>query len=201
MLIDRIEKKRNKTNVICGETEYEFCPEIITKFNLSSGEIDGKTFFEAKKESDKILAKRRLASLIDRTEKCKKGYIDALTARGFSYHVALEAVEEAEKKGWIDDKRYAECYIHLHEKTKGWFRLAAELRAKGVPEEILSLLKEEYEDHSEECARLVEKYMRAVENTFENRQKIYAKMMRKGFSSGEIRNALDKYGDSEYPGD
>lgn len=199
MIIDKIEKKRNKTNVVCGENEYEFSPEIIAEFHLSEGEIDGKTFFEAKKESDRRLAKRRLYALIDRTEKCKKGYIDALTLRGLPYPAVLEAVEEAEKKGWIDDRRYAECYIHLHEKTKGWFRLAAELRAKGVSDEILSSLKEEYADHTDECVRLVEKYMRSTENTFENRQKVYAKLMRKGFSSDEIHTALDKYGSSDDP--
>lgn len=195
MIIEKIETKRNKTTVYSDTTEYEFAPEIIAKYDIKEGETNGKTFFDAKKESDKLLCKRRLYSLVDRSEKSKQGYLDALTQRGYPYPIAKEAVEEAEKKGLIDDRRFAECYLHTHEKSKGWFRLSAELRSKGVSEEIVESFREDYSDHAAECKKLAEKYMRSVENTYENRQKVFLKLMRKGYSVDEIGSSMRAFGD------
>ncbi len=194
MIIDKIETKRNKTTVFCGEKSYPFYLPILQKYDLKAGEIDAKTFFEAKNESDRILCRRQLYALIDRSEKSKNAYIDALTARGHAYKIAAEEADAAEAKGLIDDRRFAECYLHLHEKSKGWYRIANELKVKGVPAEIVDGLKEDFGDHTEECIRQAEKIMKGVENTYENRQKAYAKLMRKGFSSDEIVRALEKYG-------
>ena len=198
MIIDKIETKRNKTTVFCGEKSYSFHPQILSKYDVKEGEIDAKKFFEAKNESDRLLCRRQLYALIDRSEKSKNAYIDALTNRGHAYKIAAEEADEAEKRGLIDDRRYAECYLHLHEKAKGWYRIANELKAKGVPAEIVDELKEDFGDHTEECARQAEKIMKGQENTYENRQKAYAKLMRKGFSSDEIVRALEKYGSGSF---
>lgn len=197
MIIDKIETKRNKTTVFCGEKSYPFFPQTLLKYGVKEGEIDSKIFFEAKNESDKLLCRRQLYALIDRSEKSKSAYIEALVSRGHSYKIAVEEADAAEAKGLIDDKRYAECYLHLHESAKGWYRIANELRVKGVPAEIIDSLKEDFGDHTNECIKQAEKIMKNVENTYENRQKAYAKLMRKGFSSEEITRALDRYGDGE----
>lgn len=197
MIIDKIETKRNKTTVFCGEKSYPFHLETLLKYNVKEGEIDPKTFFDAKNESDRILCRRQLYALIDRSEKSKSAYIDALVSRGHSYKIAVEEADAAEAKGFIDDRRYAECYLHLHEKTKGWYRIANELRVKGVPAEIIDSLKEDFGDHTDECIKQAEKIMKNVENTYENRQKAYAKLMRKGFSSEEIGRALDRFGNAD----
>lgn len=198
MIIDKIERKRNKTIVYSGENVYEFLPEILSKYDLKEGETDGKRFFEIKNESDRLLCKRRLYSLIDRTEKSKEGYVQALTERGFAYPIVKELTDEAEQKGWIDDRRFAECYLHTHRNNKGWFRLAAELKQKGVSEEIVSSFREEYGDHVEECKKTAEKLMRSVGNTYENRQKVYAKLLRKGFGYDEISVALASFDNDSY---
>lgn len=200
MIIDKIETKRNKTTVFCGEKSYPFSLQTLLKYGVKEGEIDAKTFFDAKNESDKLLCRKQLYALIDRSEKSKSAYIDALTSRGHSYKIAVEEADAAEAKGLIDDKRYAECYLHLHESAKGWYRIANELRVKGVPAEIIDSLKEDFGDHTSECIKQAEKIMKNVENTYENRQKAYAKLMRKGFSSEEITRALDRYGDAEPEG-
>ncbi len=194
MIIDKIETKRNKTTVYVGEKIFPFCPEILQKYGISEGETDGKKFFEAKDESDLILTRRALYAMIDRSEKSKKGYLDALTGKGYPYSKCLQAVTEAEEKNLVSDERYAECFIHSHEKTYGWYRIAAALKAKGVPEDIVSSFKEDFGDHTDECVKAAKKLSKNVEKTYENKQKLYAKLIRKGFGSDEIARALDELG-------
>ena len=170
MIIDKIETKRNKTTVFCGEKSYPFSLQTLLKYGVKEGEIDAKTFFDAKNESDKLLCRKQLYALIDRSEKSKSAYIDALTSRGHSYKIAVEEADAAEAKGLIDDKRYAECYLHLHESAKGWYRIANELRVKGVPAEIIDSLKEDFGDHTSECIKQAEKIMKNVENTYRRRE-------------------------------
>ena len=196
MIIDKIETKRNKTSVRVGENEYPFLPEILAEFGIEEGETDGKKFFEAKEKSDRILCRRRLNGMIERAEKSKQGYLDGLVERGFNFKIAKDAVDEAEAKGYIDDRRFAECYLNLHGKSKGWFRLAAELKQKGVSEEIVDKLKDDFGDHGAECAKCAEKFVRGLEATYENRQKVYAKLIRKGFTTDEIARALENFGNN-----
>lgn len=193
MIIDKIETKRNKTTVYCGEKNYPFVLDVLEKYGIKEGETDGRVFFMAKDESDRILCKRALYAMIDRSEKSKKGYVDGLTGKGFSCLLASEIADEAEKRGLIDDRRYAECYIHLHGRTKGWYRIRAELKQKGVPEEIILSFCEEFGDRNEECKALAQKLRKGMDNTYENRMKLYAKLARRGYSTQEISYALDSF--------
>ncbi len=197
MQIENIQKKRTKWLVTADGKEYAFAPSVAEKYSLTEGIIDGRRFFDIKDESDAVLCRRALYDMIDRSEKTRAGYLDALTEKGFPFPMCLREVDEAVGKHLIDDRRYAECYLHVNKSSKGWFRLALELKAKGVSEEIISSFYEEYGDRSEECRRYAERFLKNVPDTFEDRQKVFAKLMRKGFSSDEITAAFDSIGREE----
>ena len=65
---------------------------------------------------------------------------------------------------------------------------------KGVPKEIASeALDNENADESEQIAALIAKKYRTKIEGENGVQKVYAALIRKGFSYGKVRDALKKY--------
>jgi regulatory protein len=120
---------------------------------------------------------------------------DRLSRAGFSDEIIESVIEEAVERGWLDDAAFAVLWVRdrLLTKPKGRALLRRELRVKGVPEEHIDRALAEVEvDEEALIAQVIEQYMpryrRLDPKTRERR--LYALLMRRGFSPGAIRRAL-----------
>ena len=86
-----------------------------------------KTEASARLTSLRMLAQRRLteAQLWSRLER-----------KGFAHEAIADAVAMCKRDGYLDDKLYAELYVHGARKAVGDARLVAALVAKGVDPHI-----------------------------------------------------------------
>ena len=98
--------------------------------------------------------------------------------------------------------RYASDLYRLKRKSLSHIRQALRLRGidSGIIEQVLEPYEEE--DEREQILRVIEKKYRArLEEDWEkNRPKVTAALMRLGFSYGDIRQALEEYGEDEDDG-
>ena len=116
--------------------------------------------------------------------------------KGISADIAEEAVSEIEKKGYLDDAasaaREAERCVA---KKWGARRISAALYQKGYDGEAvkqaLYALEDSGVDFAENCAELIRTRYDELPDDPNEKRKLYASMMRYGYSSSEINSAMD----------
>ena len=137
-------------------------------------------------------AAMRILAFADNSERQMR---EKLAEKGFSDYESGLVIAELKEKRYIDDLRYMENEIVrlARKKLYGRGRIKAELLQKfdpGVVGEHFQLLIEELEDDlafPENAARLALKY------PSKSREYVYAKLKNNGFTSSEVRYALEKW--------
>ena len=111
---------------------------------------------------------------------------------GYSEELAKDAVAYCEGYGYINDRSYAERYVRTYQSTKSDLQIRNALYQKGINGELVeqALQEREYEE-----SNMIEQFLRKRRYNPEQadrkeQQKTYQYLMRKGFSSSDIRRAM-----------
>ena len=118
--------------------------------------------------------------------------------QGFYPDVVIqEALDYVASFHYTDDLRYAEDYITSHEATRSRKRIEQDLMNKGVSKETIEkawAVWEEKGGSQDEIAMinslLEKKNYNPEEADYKEQQKIFAFLLRKGFSAEQIRRAM-----------
>jgi regulatory protein len=110
---------------------------------------------------------------------------------------AAAVLERLKEQNYLDDARYAREYARAHAqgRRQGKFRIARELRARGVPdkhiEAALAAIFAETDENALVRARL-ERKLRQLRGPLDQRRRasIYQSLLRAGFSADTIRTEL-----------
>lgn len=133
----------------------------------------------------------RLLSDMDRTEEQLRL---KLKQKSYSDEVIDETLEYVKSFGYINDERYAECYVLGRQKSKSRREIYASLCQKGVAggiaEQALEKCYEHY-DETETIRILAEKkHYSETNSTDDERKKIYHYLLRRGFRNEDIRQVI-----------
>ncbi len=136
----------------------------------------------------------RLIEFRDRTEKelCEK-----LKEKGYEEAQIEDTLEFLKSYGYIDDKRYASHFIHDAINLKKWgkIRIRTELLRKGIDHEAVEFAIEDAFAEIEDDRVLSIMKKRFKDSDFSNikeRTRIFNFFMRRGFTSEEIKGAMNK---------
>lgn len=139
-------------------------------------------------------------TLLSRSDKTERKLYEALLKKGFSEEESAGAVERVKDYGYAGDEAFSRRYVEFNSDRKGRKRLEADLRLKGVSEEVaaeaLGNLSEE--DEFETALNLArKKFSPSDENGFprEEKAKIYRFLAYRGFGQGVIRRVLEEIGE------
>ena len=145
----------------------------------------------------------------EQTKKARKKALDLLTDRDRSVHELTEKLQKAgfeeeevrdaiayvESFGYLDDKKYALHYINFYRQSRSDKRLEFDLIKKGIDKSVISQAFEEAgeQDQKPLIRELLRKKMAHMKgDPEENRQKLAAAMLRKGFRMGDILTVLNE---------
>ena len=149
---------------------------------------------EVTRAAQKVLV---LLADMDRTEaELKK----RLARYGFSDEAVSAVVEDAGKKGYIDDERYACRYIEIMRKKRSLRRIEYDLEQKGVSTEIIDrCLSEAGDDEKPLIRKLLLKKLPSEEvPDFQEKNRLIASLSRKGFRVSDIVSVLDTLIENRY---
>ena len=140
-------------------------------------------------------ARERSLFLLKDMDKTEKQIRDKLKLGDYPEDIINNAIEFLKKYGYVDDIRYAKLYISSKQNSKSIKQIELELYKKGVNKENVSKVLLEMDLSNEEALnKLIEKVIKKYDL---NDKTQYTKMCRyllgKGFSYGEIQEALFKY--------
>lgn len=148
-----------------------------------------------------IKGKKRALRLLERKDYSRKELSDKLKKDGYAEELVEKIIEYIDSYHYLDDIRVAGSYIRSRMGYKSKRELEYLLKQKGISEEeIDSAMEENYKNDDnipqEEVA--IRKYLQKFhvdedsfyDLSFEEKQKIAAKLYRKGFASEKIRKIL-----------
>jgi regulatory protein len=138
------------------------------------------------------LAERAAMGYLARAEYCRKQLEDRLARKGFSQDEAASALSFLESERKLDDSRYAAAWLRarLIHQSEGRRKLLAGLRAHGVSNAVAERALGEFfvdTDERELCEKAAKKLVRLGKTG----EKLYAALIRKGFS-GKIAGEMAK---------
>lgn len=147
------------------------------------------------KESDYIRAKNRGMWFLDRADYSEKTLYEKIVAGGFSHAAAARAIARFKELGMIDDIRYATRLAErMSDANISKRESYAKLYAKGIPKDVIKTVLEETDfDEMAQVEALIYKKYRTKLSDKDNIPKVYAALIRRGFSYSAVRDALKKH--------
>lgn len=174
-------------------------------FSLYRGEIK-KMDLEVGKELTEDFLKTELYPLLIRRSRERllyllkqRDYTEAELRRKFREgfypeEIAELALDYGRSLRYVDDRRVAETYIRTRSGEKSARYIKTALRNRGVDKELIEeLLESEAPDESAQICRELKKRSYSTELDNKAEQRIYAALLRKGYTYGAIRDAIRTY--------
>jgi len=158
-------------------------------------EIDKEKLKNLLKESDYIRAKSRGMWFLDRADYSEKKLFEKIVAGGISQTAAAAAVARLKELGLIDDQKLAlRLASQMSDANISKREAYAKLYNKGIPKDVIKkVLEETVFDEALQVEAVIQKKYRTKISDKDGIQKVYAALVRKGFSYQAVRDAIKKY--------
>ncbi len=170
--------------------------ELCEMKHLKAGmELDDEQLTELVRESHIKRAKSRAMWYLSRGDCAKKTLFDKLK-RSFPEYACEVACNRAEELGYINDEAYAKRRLQrIIDEKRVSVRMAKQLlRQEGIDPDLVDDAAEEVEyDPIDAIAGLIERKYKNKIGEKEQRDKVIAALMRKGYGFSEIKEALSRF--------
>ncbi len=198
MKIAEIKKDKKHTVKVGFDNgkSFNFDIDYWTQLCLHENDVvDEQTLKHHLKESDYIRAKNRGMWFLDRSDYSEKTLYEKIVAGGISSAAAARAVARLKELGLIDDEKLASRLAEQMSASNISKRESyAKLYQKGIPTDIIkSVLEETDFDEPSQVEAVIQKKYRNKMSDKDGIQKVYAALIRKGFSYSAVRSAIKKY--------
>lgn len=149
--------------------------------------------------SQYLRAKSRAVWYLDRKDRTSKDLYNKLCLAGFDKKASAKVIGRLTEVGLIDDRRFAENYANrLIEGNTSKREALQKMLQKGVPYDMAKDVLENCEaDEAEQINALIDKKYRTKLLSDGGVQKVYAALIRKGFSYDAVKTALKNYTEFE----
>lgn len=193
-----MDKKRRKV-YIDGEYAFALYNQELYRYNIEVGaELDDKVYRELDEELIPKRVKARTLYILKSSQKTEKQLYDKLTEGGYSHKYAAIGIEYARKFGYVDDLRYAEYFVENSCRGRSRRDIEQRLFRRGISREIIAQVLEELRSDPEEDIEAVWAALRKKSVTpenigeldYERKGKLFAYLMRKGFTAECIGKVL-----------
>lgn len=140
-------------------------------------------------------AKSRAVWYLDRKDRTAKDLYNKLCLAGFDKKAVAKVIARLQEVGLIDDRRFAENYAsRLMEGNVSKREALQKMLQKGVPYDMAKdVLAECDSDEGAQIEALINKKYRTKLMVDGGKEKVYAALIRKGFSYEAVKNALKNY--------
>ncbi|RKI43757.1 regulatory protein RecX [bacterium D16-51] len=142
-----------------------------------------------------VQGRKKAMALLMHNDRTRWELCDRLGRAGFEQEVIEDAVAYVESFHYIDDLRYATRFAEIYSETRSIQRIRFDLQKRHVPEEYIDIALENigWDDSAalEKELRKLTKEKDAEELSYQERQKLAAKLYRKGFRTEDIFSCLN----------
>lgn len=196
MRIESIKQgKRDKQKLVIRTECGSFISALLDDaYKLKVGdEISCETAAELERKYNKHKVKKSAARSLAHHSMSKSDLSKKLKMRGFSQEESEQTADWFEEKGLVDDEKYARATAEYY-KTRGYgaARIREELRRRGIDRELSDEMIGSLGSSESELHALIKKKLRGDELDADNKRKLVAFLVRRGFGFDEIRAAMNQ---------
>lgn len=165
---------------------------LLSKY-YEKNKIDDEELAQLETAVSSRRAFNKAVDLLSRRDHSKGELADKLMQRGFDVGAIESSFEKLESYGYLDDRRFAKTYATQLQQLKGYGkrRIVTELYRKKVCSEIIDETLDEMDFSESELVELIRrKYLKHLDDEKGVKRTIDA-LIRRGYSYGEIKAALE----------
>ena len=170
--------------------------DVVSDNYLKKGdELDDEKLNGLIFESQYQRAKSRAVWYLDRKDRTSKELYNKLCQAGFDKKAVAKVIGRLTEVGLVDDYRFAENYANrLIESNVSKREALQKMLQKGVPYDMAKEVLSECEaDENDQITALINKKYRTKLMSDGGAEKVYAALVRKGFSFEAVKTALKNY--------
>ncbi len=196
--IVEMDKKRKKV-YLDGEYAFALYNQEIYRYNIEVGhELSDDVYREIDGELIPKRVKARTLYILKSSQKTERQLFDKLEDGGYSHKYASIGVEYAKKFGYVDDVRYAQYFVENSCKGRSRRDIEQRLFQRGIDRDVIRQVLDEMRHDAEDDIEAVWTALRKKSVTkdniseldYEKKGKLFAYLMRKGFSADSIGRVL-----------
>ncbi len=194
----KLQKNQKRVNVYTDGKYLLALPiEVVAKENLKVGqEISNKEIEDLSFDNDYHRFLNTVYNLISRRPRAKAEIEKYLHGKHASAGVSQKIIEKLEDNNYLNDEEFARWWLEQRQtfRQKGKLALKAELRQKGVDEEIIRTVLEAEVNEVSLAQKALQKKIPIFGNLpkREQHRKMFAFLAQKGFSYETIKTVLDE---------
>lgn len=170
--------------------------DTVTYNSLFEGmELGYETAKLLQHDSDFKRAKSRAFFYLDKMDYSEKALFDKLKKAGFGENICAEVLAYLCEIGVVNDRRFAERMAErLSDANRSKREIINKLYLKGIPLDLARevLADSDIDEESQIKALIEKKYAYKLQDK-NNYNKVYAALVRKGFSYSAVKSALKSY--------
>ena len=200
MIVTRVEAvTKTKYKVyVDGQFAFILYKGELSRFHIAEDqELSQESYEKIRTEVILKRAKLRAMHLLNDMWRTGAQLREKLTRNEYPADIVEAAISYVKSFGYINDYEYARSFIESRKERKSRREIYMQLVGKGVSRELIDeAFEESYEreDSTEAIRRLLEKKHYDWENTTpEEKKKIMAYLVRKGFGYDDIRRTMQIY--------
>lgn len=200
MVVTRVEAvTKTKYKVyVDGQFAFILYKGELSRFHIAEDqELSQESYEKIRTEVILKRAKLRAMHLLNDMWRTEAQLREKLTRNEYPADIVEAAISYVKSFGYINDYEYARSFIESRKERKSRREIYMQLVGKGVSRELIDEAFEEgyeREDSTEAIRRLLEKKHYDRENTTpEEKKKIMAYLVRKGFGYDDIRRTMQIY--------
>lgn len=194
--VEQLSKGKRRLSLDNGEIWVLYRGEVHT-LGLAEGTVlTDAQYMQIRSDILGKRAKKRAMHLLEKMDRTEQGLRRKLLEGEYPEDLVEEAVAYVKSYHYVDDERYADCYVRLHGDTKSRGKLLAELQQKGIARELASRVLEEYDEERDETEMiqnlLQKRHYDPKEASPQEQRRMYGYLMRRGFQSSDICRAISR---------
>ena len=192
--LERQTKGRRRLLLDNGEVWVLYAGELGSLHLAEGTHIPEEQYIQIRREVIGKRAKKRAMHLLERMDRTELELRRKLADGEYPEDLIDEALAYVKSYHYIDDERYADCYVRLRGTAKSNGRLRMELQRRGVERDVAERVLASYEEERDERAMirdLLQKRHYDPQTADQKEQRrMYGYLQRRGFSSPDISREL-----------
>ena len=198
MLVTKLEPFGSRVKIyINNDFAFVLYKGEISKYGLKEGEEIPSNTYSVIMNKLFDRGKERALYMLDKSYKTKRYVMDKLKAGLYPESIIDKVVSFLEEINLINDLRYAEMYIDYKRSSKSKKQIVQDLYVKGVDKKLID---QAFEDSGFTDTESLKKYIEKRKNKYDlsdrkDIQKFYSYLVSKGYSYGDVKDALRDYFD------
>lgn len=154
--------------------------------------INEQAYMEIMNEILPKRARERCLNLLSRRNMTESELRNKLRDSYYPSEIINDTISLLIRNHLVNDEFYADNYVEVHQRNKSTRQMKQELTGKGIDKEIINRIIEENPiDEEQNIRRLLErKHFDAENTTMEERTRLCAYLLRKGYDYDKIRRMV-----------